>query len=288
MILSFHPMHVGDENRIVAGRPANEADRAAIARADAVILPQGCREDLYRLVADQGKPMFPDYRARFHYPGKCGQAILFKETGVTTPDTFVYSDTRHFREKTRNGTTLPFPFPLVVKLDCGGEGETVFFANDDSVFQTLIDRISDFEESHQAGFLIQEFIPSGNRCLRVGVIGNQIDAYWRVQPDPAGFATALSRGGHIERQADPTLEDKARRAIRHFCDQTGIDLAGFDLLFDCRLADPPPLFLEINWFFGRSGYGGSDRFYTLLNAAIDDWIAELPSDDIASVSGVTP
>jgi len=47
MILSFHPCFKGDKNIIVAGRTPAEEDIAAIKAAEAVILPQGCRESLY-------------------------------------------------------------------------------------------------------------------------------------------------------------------------------------------------------------------------------------------------
>ncbi len=291
MILSFHPMLIGDENRIVAGRPAGAADQAAIDRADAVILPQGCREDLYRMATTAGLPVFPDYRIRFDYPGKRGQARLFQETGAAAPSTASYPDLAAFQKQTRNGRRLPIPLPLVVKLDWGGEGETVFFAKDIRSLDTIIGRLSDFEKSGQPGFLIQEFIPSGNRCLRLGVIGKRIDTYWRIQPESTEFSTALSRGGHIDYRMDPDLQKKAVGSARQLCKKTGIDLAGFDFLFDCRLADPPALFLEINWFFGRIGYGGSDRFYALLKEAADDWLAGLPilrKKAVSSAVGARP
>jgi ribosomal protein S6--L-glutamate ligase len=39
--------------------------------------------------------------------------------------------------------------------------------------------------------------------------------------------------------------------------------------------DPRPLFLEINYFFGRAGLGGSERFYDMLQTEIDNWLAGL-------------
>jgi ribosomal protein S6--L-glutamate ligase len=39
--------------------------------------------------------------------------------------------------------------------------------------------------------------------------------------------------------------------------------------------DPQPLFLEINYFFGRAGLGGSERFYDMLQTEIDNWLAGL-------------
>ena len=34
-------------------------------------------------------------------------------------------------------------------------------------------------------------------------------------------------------------------------------------------------FLEINFFFGRTGLGGSERFYSLLRQAIEGWLDRL-------------
>jgi ribosomal protein S6--L-glutamate ligase len=49
MILSFHPCIDADVNLIVAGRAPGSEEETLIKRADAVILPQGVRQDLYDL-----------------------------------------------------------------------------------------------------------------------------------------------------------------------------------------------------------------------------------------------
>ena len=36
-----------------------------------------------------------------------------------------------------------------------------------------------------------------------------------------------------------------------------------------------PLFLEINYYFGRRGLGGSERYYALLVSEIIKWIKSL-------------
>ena len=36
-----------------------------------------------------------------------------------------------------------------------------------------------------------------------------------------------------------------------------------------------PLFLEINYFFGRSGLGGSEKYYEILTEQIQKWIDKL-------------
>jgi len=60
--------------------------------------------------------------------------------------------------------------------------------------------------------------------------------------------------------------------------QTGINLAGFDFLFASNaLAHNTiePLLLEVNYFFGRRGLGGSEQYYPLLVNAIEQWIADM-------------
>ena len=73
MILSFHPCFEADINIICAGREPDHNDSAAMRSAAAVILPQGCREALYRMAKQNCAHVFPNYDARFEYPGKTGQ-----------------------------------------------------------------------------------------------------------------------------------------------------------------------------------------------------------------------
>ena len=55
---------------------------------------------------------------------------------------------------------------------------------------------------------------------------------------------------------------------------TGINLAAIDVIFHIEDPDPQPLFLEINYIFGRRGLGGSMRFYQLLSEALQEWLVE--------------
>ena len=66
----------------------------------------------------------------------------------------------------------------------------------------------------------------------------------------------------------------AVQAVREFCDRTHINLAGFDILFSLEDTPPVPLLLEINYFFGRQGIGGSESYYALLVEQIHRWIAD--------------
>jgi len=275
MILSFHPLYEGNQHRLCAGRDPDTEDRAAMRRAAAVILPQGCRESLYRAAKRCCGQVFPNYDARFAYPGKIGQSRLFQQAEVPHPRSFCYPDTKaYFREHPAGGS--PAGLPAVVKLDWGGEGQGVFPINRDADLAAVLKRLQTYETTGQSGFIIQEWIPTDARSLRVVVTGRAFFSYWRVMPDDHSSVANLACGGAIDRSSDAHLMTAAEKATAAFCHKTGINLAGFDFLFctDPARADPrTPLFLEINYFFGRRGLCGSEAYYQRLFQAIEDWLA---------------
>jgi ribosomal protein S6--L-glutamate ligase len=55
---------------------------------------------------------------------------------------------------------------------------------------------------------------------------------------------------------------------------TGINLAAVDFVFHFPHPNPRPLLLEINYYFGRRGLGGSLKYYRLLHRAIQAWLLE--------------
>jgi ribosomal protein S6--L-glutamate ligase len=167
-------------------------------------------------------------------------------------------------------------YPAVVKLDWGGQGETVFRVDHSRDLDQALQRVAAYESSGQKGFLIQEYISCGQRALRVVVVGSRILSYWRSQPATQRFGTSVARGAVIDHHADPELQTAARNVVQHFCGRTGLQLAGFDFIFSeqGRHAEAvEPLMLEINYFFGRAGLGGSEDYYRLLAAEVDKWLA---------------
>lgn len=274
MILSFHPVYEGDQNRLCAGRDPDAADLAAMQQAAAIILPQGCRRSLYEAARRHCATVFPNYAARFAYPGKVGQARLFYDLEVAHPRTVPYTDTRVFFERHPDGNG-PFPPPAVVKLNWGGEGDGIFPIRQPDDLESVLRRLRKYEGTGQRGFVFQKWIPAGARSLRVVVSGHHMKSYWRIVPSQAFPLASLSGGGTIDRTSDRHLMDAAEAATRSFCRKTGINLAGFDFLFstDAAFADPDtPLFLEINYFFGRRGFRGSEAYYRWLTKAIDHWL----------------
>ena len=274
MILSFHPCYEADTNILCAGRQPDEKDLSAIRDADAVVLPQGCREALYRVARNNCPHIFPHYDARFQYPGKTGQARLFQALKAPHPRTWVFEDTVHFRRWGTVATDTGFPF--VFKLDWGGEGDTVFLLRTKADLAHALARAEAYERSGQRGFLLQALVPGSNRTLRVAVIGQIVRAYWRVQDNPFTFGTSVAKGAHVDAESDPDLRRKGEILVRNFCQQAGINLAGFDLIFNEtgeHKKEPLPLFLEINYFFGRTGLGGSAYFFGMLQAEINKWLS---------------
>ena len=279
MILSFHPLYVADRDLLCAGRDPGAMELTAIQKAEAVILPQGCRESLYRMAKDNCAHVFPDYDARFAYPEKIGQAKLFQEKGVSHPLTVIYENpVLPAADYDAVLNTPPFDLPFVFKFNWGGEGETVFCLDSWETIEKTLSKTILYEKSGQYGFLLQELVPSKGRSLRVVVIHQSYISYWRVQNDANAFYTNLTKGAKIDSVSDPALQEAAIAATRKFCDQTKINLAGFDFLFseaDLDAGVIKPLFLEINYFFGRKGLGGSGKYYKILQNEIDVWVNKL-------------
>jgi ribosomal protein S6--L-glutamate ligase len=170
--------------------------------------------------------------------------------------------------------------PKVVKLDWGGQGETVFKVGNAEELDDVLKQVESYESTGQHGFLVQEFIPHAHsgRSLRVVVIGSVFISYWRLQAVDKDFGTSVADGSAIDHEADPVLQKAARNAARHLCARTGLQLAGLDYIFDENggMVEPEqPLILEINYYFGRTGLGGSERYYKLLSQEVDKWLSTL-------------
>jgi ribosomal protein S6--L-glutamate ligase len=276
MIVSFHPLYEADKNITCAGREPNAEDLAAIKAARAVVLPQGCFQSLYKMARANCRRVFPNYDARFRYPDKVGQIKLFREFKIAHPASEIFLNVDSFHDNFQKRTSkISLKYPFVFKLDWGGEGETVFLIKSEDDFSSILEKTAGFEKSGQSGFLLQEYIASGNRTLRVVVIGQRVISYWRVQKNDGDFYSNLGQGAVIDAESDPEQQHKAVALVKQMCHKTGINLAGFDVIFLSENDDPDPMLLEINYFFGRKGLGGSEAYYCVLLEEIQAWIAGL-------------
>jgi ribosomal protein S6--L-glutamate ligase len=276
MILSFHPNIVADRNILCAGRQPNDEDLAAICQAEAVILPQGYSETLYRMCRKHCPYVFPNYDVRYDFAGKRGQARLFQRLQAPFPLTYTFDELPSYYEKYgQDAHKSPLSFPCVFKFDWGGEGEEVFLLQTDQALDELLERARRAEQHGRKGFLFQEYVPCGGRSLRAVVIGDELFSYWRVQQHGSEFFTNLKAGAVIDHESDPDLQEAGKDAARDLCSKTGINLAGFDLLFSQKQERLDPLFLEINYFFGRRGLGGSLKYYELVDKAVRLWLKRI-------------
>jgi ribosomal protein S6--L-glutamate ligase len=140
-----------------------------------------------------------------------------------------------------------------------------------------LQKATDFERSGQKGFLLQEYVPTRGKTLRVVIIGRTLISYWRIQEDTDSFLSSVSRGARIDAALEPERQNVAKVFVKNLCNKTGINLAGFDVIFAPVREYIKPLMLEINYFFGRRGLGGSDAFYEILKSEIQNWIEHVLS-----------
>ena len=275
MIVSFHPVFEADQNVICAGREPDAHDLAAIKAANAVILPQGCRQSLYQMATTNCRHVFPNYVARFDYPGKIGQIHLFQKLGTAHPQAETYASLEIFNQQYgENPKDIAFELPCVFKFDWGGEGETVYLIHSREDLKNVLQKAAVFERSGQKGFLLQKYVPTQGKTLRVVVIGQSLISYWRIQKNADAFRSSVSQGARIDARWAPERQKAAKVFVKNLCSKTGINLAGFDVIFAPVTEHIKPLVLEINYFFGRRGLGGSDAYYEILKNEIDKWLSK--------------
>ena len=275
MIASLHPCIRKEINILCAGRSLTDRERKRLQKARAVILPQGVTAEVYRECRRLVPRVFPNYDLRFGLEGKVGDALLFEYFQVPHPRTLAFGDRESFHKAFPDPDLPPAllsGYPLVMKGNEGGEGSLVFRIESTRDLEDKLDLLRCSAVRDQ-GFVLQEFIDHGGRDLRVVILYDQLFAYWRVQPDPSRFRTNQRQGGTIDHGGDSRLREKAIKSVERFCRRAGIQVAGIDILFNRKRDPDTPLFLEINYYFGRRGLGGSLRFYELFEQAADRWLA---------------
>jgi ribosomal protein S6--L-glutamate ligase len=277
MIASLHPCITKDINILCAGRSLTIQEKKRLTKAQAVVVPQGVTAEVYKECRRLVPRVFPNYDLRFPLEGKVGDALLFEYFQVPHPRTLIFRSRKAMLENFPDLEMLPSllsGYPLVLKAKQGGEGAFVFLVNSK---QELIEKLDLLPKGtvDPEGLVLQERIDHGGKDLRVVVLFDAYYAYWRVQPNPNVFLTNQSQGGLIDFGGDALLKERAVEAVRDFCQRSGINLAGFDILFDQKANPAVPLFLEINYYFGRRGLGGSMRFYEMLEQAVDRWLASI-------------
>jgi len=271
MILSFHPCFVADAQIILADRKLSAEDRRLIQTADAIILPQTCSLSLYKACANSKARVFPDYELRFKYPGKVGQSRLLERSRIPHPATKRWSSVKKFRDHLNLERELPHEVPFFLKTDKSHEGDGILLVTDSQDLETALARL---ETNGPERFISQKLIPCRGNVLRTVVLHKEIFTYWKRADPSQGVISVVSHGARVDKKWRPELQEKGKAQTRRICEETGINLAAFDFVFNFDYPDPRPSLLEINYYFGRKGLGGSLRYYRLLLKAIHEWLKE--------------
>jgi len=271
MILSFHPCFAADAQIILADRRLSEEDRRLIRAADAIILPQTCSSSLYEACAHSKARVFPDYELRFKYPGKAGQSLLFRKLGIPHPATKRWPSVNRFRAFLMQQGKPPHEMPFYLKADKSHEGDGVYLVDHRTGLDSALRAL---EDAGPEAFISQEAVPCKGTVLRAVILHKKIMTYWKRPGPSQDVVTTIGRGARVDRVWKPALQEKGRQQTRWIAEKSGIHLAAFDLVFNLDHPDPQPLILEINYYFGRRGLGGSLKYYRLLLNAIREWLKE--------------
>jgi len=271
MILSFHPCFVANAQVILADRQLSAEDRRLIQSADAIIVPQTCSLSLYKACTHSKACVFPDYQLRFKYPGKVGQSLLFEQLKIPHPATKRWTSVKRFRDRWQEESAPSQDMPFFLKTDKSHEGDGVLFVTDRKSLETALARL---EKAGQEGFISQELIQCRGNVLRTVVLHKDIISYWKRSDNSHRVIATVSHGSRVDKTWKPDLQEKARAQAQWISEKTGINLAAFDFVFNLDHPDSQPYILEINYYFGRRGLGGSLKYYRLLLKAIRQWMKE--------------
>ena len=278
MILSFHPCFDADVQMILGGHALDSNHLTLIRKAEAIILPQALQAGFYKACLVSGALLFPNYEMRFRYPGKIGQSLMFRDFGFPHPKTFCWKTTEDFKKKCPSTETVPHEKPFVIKDDRTHEAEGVYLVNDEHSLSEALLNLELKKQSGPSGFITQDYIPSNGNILRAVIIGKRIITYWKRPSRPDQVITTISHGAVIDHRWLPELQAKGEEQARSLSTKTKINLAAIDFVFDLSDKKPEPLFLEINYYFGRRGLGGTEKYYRLFYEAVQDWMKDADLD----------
>ena len=244
--VSFYPQIPMEENLSVFQSLDVPGVRELIIGAAGVVVPRYILPRRYEAITKLAKHWFPCLRAKHVYEGKTRQIRLFRELNIRHPESLLFGNSAellsHFNSK-----GVPWEYPVVLKGDLGGGGSGVFpiYCPDD-----LTRHIGKIPPEQP--ILFQRWVEHGGKDLRVVTYGQDLAvSYFRV--GGGQFYNNVCRGGRMDHDGWPEQQAKGVKASQALCRRAKIDIAGFDLMFP---DEGEPVFVEINFNFGRKGLGG--------------------------------
>lgn len=258
--VSFRPEIPMEVNLPAFTSPQEPGVMELLIGAAGVLLPNYVAPWRYASIVQHCRSWFPRLHAQFRYCGKTRQTVLFQKLRVRHPESLVFQSPGALIEYVRKDA-IRWDFPFVLKGDTGGGGSSVF------PIRATEDLLHGLEHlPTDKPLLIQKWVDHGGMDLRVVVYGTRALSYFRI--GDGRFYNNVCRGGRIDSAIHPALQAKGIAAVQSFCLLTGIDVAGFDLMFPDAGA---PVFIEINFHFGRKGLGGSRGHRRYIEEAVWEW-----------------
>ncbi|MGC8493054.1 MAG: ATP-grasp domain-containing protein [Syntrophobacteraceae bacterium] len=258
--VSFRPEVEMEENLPPLAALEDPRTIELLRKAAGVLLPSHVSPWRYEGITVHARDWFPRLDVQFHCRGKTRQVHLFDRMGVRRPETLVFQTPAELGDYlSRCGS--PWGYPFVLKGDLGGGGDTVFPIYEAQETAEYLEKLP-----RDAPLLIQKWVGHGGKDLRVVIYGDQAVSYFRV--GGGRFYNNVCRGGKVDHEGWPELQQKGVEAALAFSRNAAIDIAGFDLMFP---DDGAPVFIEVNFHFGRKGLGGRSAHERYVSMAIERW-----------------
>ena len=229
--------------------------------AAGVLLPRYFSPGRCRAVASLSDNIFPRIEARYHYRGKTEQIRLMRRLSLPHPESRLFQSPAEAKQYTEERSPT-LELPCVLKGDRGAGGSEVFPVR--SQWQ-LLDRLRRLPGDEP--ILLQRWVETWGRDLRVVVVGGEVRSYFRFGVD--GFYNNVAKGAEIDQEAYPELQHRGQELAREAAHSAGFDLAAFDIAFP---RDTEPVLLEINFLFGTKGLGGKAGYNRLFGLALARWM----------------
>ena len=261
--VSFNPEIKLEENLSIFSSLYDPLVHRLLQKAAGVLLPSYVPPWRYRRITRLAQDWFPRLGTQFDCVGKSRQIELFRRLEVRHPETLLFKNPSHLLGYF-NQWDSPWGYPLVLKGDTGGGGSRVYPIYEPDQVRQHAAKLPAREPA-----LLQRWVDHRGRDLRVVAYGEQLVSYFRI--GDGQFYNNICRGGQIDYELRPDQQATGVRAVRDLCRRAQIDIAGFDLMFPDQ---GTPVFVEINYHFGRKGLGGTPGHRQYVRQAVKDWRAK--------------